>query len=162
MPEPLSIATGVVSLVANVYKFSKDIYELIDSVQSAPKHIAAISDDLKSLYAVLGSLDSLLNNEEIASNALIQQLSTNLEDALKNCVRVFREVAIVVNAYAGFGGKTNVGPWKSTKWSLKEKEVGALRDHLATYKATCMMAVNTATYYVIHRRIPCQRLSRKS
>lgn len=59
MVEPLSIATGVVSLLSTSYKFSKDIYELIDSVQSAPKHTRNVSDDLKALYATLGTLDSL-------------------------------------------------------------------------------------------------------
>lgn len=49
MPDPLSLATGVVSLVANSYKFSKEVYELIDGIKSAPKHIRNISDDLKAL-----------------------------------------------------------------------------------------------------------------
>lgn len=145
MPEPLSIAVGVTSLLANSYKFSKDIYELIDGIQSAPNHIRNISDDLKALYSTLGTLDSLLRDEHISRNTLIRDLSANLEEALKNCVRVFREVGLVVNEYVGADGTTSSGVWRKMKWTFKEKEVGALRDHLITYKATCMMAINTAT-----------------
>lgn len=145
MPDPLSIAAGVTSLLVNSYKFSKDMYELIDSVQSAPKHIHSISDDLKALYATLGTLDSLLRDEQIARNTLMRDLSANLEDALKNCVRVFRELGMVVNEYVSADGMAKNGAWTKAKWTFKEKEVGALRDHLATYKATCMMAINTAT-----------------
>jgi Fungal N-terminal domain of STAND proteins len=145
MPEPLSIAAGVTTLLSNSYKFSKDIYELIDTIKSAPKHIQNISDDLKALYATLGTLGSLLRDEQIIWNSLMMDLSANLEDALKNCVRVFREVGMVVNEYVGADGMANNGAWMKMKWTFKEKEVRALRDHLATYKATCMMAINTAT-----------------
>lgn len=74
----------------------------------------------------------------------MRDLSVNLEEALKNCVRVFREVGIVVNGYVGADSKSERGLWKKAKWNFKEKEVEALRDHLAAYKATCMMAINTA------------------
>jgi hypothetical protein len=145
MPDPLSAAMGVVSLLANAHKFSKDIYELIDGIQSAPNHIRHISDDLKALYAVLGTLDALLRNEQIAQNALMRDLSASLEDVLKNCVRIFREIGMVVNEYVGADGKAKSGAWTGAKWTFKEKEIGMLRDHLAMYKATCTMAINTAT-----------------
>lgn len=145
MVEPLSIATGVISLLSNSYKFSKDIYELIDSVQSAPKHIRDVSDDLKALYTTLGILDCLLRDEQIARNALIRDLSVNLEEALKNCVRVLREIGLVVNAFVGADGTAKTSSWSRTKWPFKGKEARGLRDHLATYKATCMMTINTAT-----------------
>lgn len=145
MPDPFSLATGVISLLANSYKFSKDMYELIDGIQSAPNHIRSISDDLKALYSTLGTLDTLLRDERVSQNALMRALSVNLEDALKNCVRLFREVGMVVNEYVGSDGTANVGTWKKAKWNFKEKEIEAMRNHLATYKATCLMAVNTAT-----------------
>jgi hypothetical protein len=73
------------------------------------------------------------------------ETSSNLKQTLRNCVQVFRKIGIIADEYVGAEGNTKPPKWKSVKRNFKEKEVEALSDHLATSKATCAVAVNTAT-----------------
>ena len=64
MPEPLVIATGVTALVHGAYTLCFSIYQTVDGIASAPKHIKAISRDLKAFYSVLGTLKGYIDDAE--------------------------------------------------------------------------------------------------
>jgi hypothetical protein len=56
MPEPLTIITGVSTLLSNAVKLLKDVQSTVSAVKNAPAHITAICNDLEDFYSVLGTL----------------------------------------------------------------------------------------------------------
>ncbi|KAF4503553.1 White collar 1 [Fusarium agapanthi] len=52
MSDPLSVTASVIGIVCALLHGSKRLYEFIDSLQNAPKDIAALSTDLRALYEI--------------------------------------------------------------------------------------------------------------
>ncbi|KAJ9615499.1 hypothetical protein H2200_001574 [Cladophialophora chaetospira] len=149
MLEPLSITVGVVALVANTYKFSQEIYQLITGISHVPSHIESISNDIKGLYLTLGTLESLFQSEDVRSHVLMQNISSTLESVLTNCIRDFRSLAVILREATGSddaGSNSNIGRWSAAKWTFQEKEIHALRGQIESHKSTCMLAVSTASF----------------
>lgn len=147
MPEPLALALGLVGLVTKTYKLSRDIYELANGISSAPPHIVSITSDIKAFHLILGTLESLLQSDQVRCHRLMQDMSGTLQTVLTNCIRDFRSIGVVIHECVGpatVEKHMQIGVWRSTKWAFKEKEIQTLRCQLESHKNTCTLAVNTA------------------
>lgn len=139
MADPLSVGASVVGIVGAALHGSKRLYELIDSLRSAPKDIAALSADLQALYQVLGRLagmqDKLSNNPE-----LCDCLTTPLE----NCLDIFDEFTTLLNGFTHTtrDGTVKVRTWRNIAWAFKDKEIQLFRDTITTYKVSLDVAVS--------------------
>ena len=154
MPEPLMIASGVGALVTNVYKLCFGVYQTIDSINAAPKHIRSISQDLKAFYAVLGNLQGYLDHKDTARGVLHPATLPDLDAVLPNCITIFQDLNIIINKFINkFGtdqsaskhtGTGDVTKWQSFRSSWKEGEIQRLRTHLAEHKRTLNVAIAAA------------------
>ena len=155
MPEALTIASGVGALVTNVYKLCFGVYQTIDSIKSAPKHLRTISQDLKVFYSILGNLQGYLDHEDTARGVLHPATSKDLDVVLHGCVTTLQDLHIIVNGFIKkFGteqstskraGTDDVTKWQSFRSSWKEGEIRTLRTHLANYKITLNIAIAVAS-----------------
>ena len=141
MAEPLGLATAIGTLISYGYKLTKTTYEAIDSFKTAPKHLRAISRDLKALYSVLGPLYGYLSEDDTATGVLHRSISLELKEVLANCVDIFKELATIVNEYSRDEIVGNVAKWHSALWPWKEKEVTRWREHLSANKITLNIAI---------------------
>lgn len=144
MPEPIAIAAGVGSLVTTAHALSKIIYENIDSVKKAPRHLRATSRDLKSFYCVLGNIAGFLGDTETAGGLLHPATLPDLQDVLENCIRLFQELYTIVNEYLKDVKSADVARWHCVEWAWREKEVKVLQDCLSAHKITLNVAIATA------------------
>jgi hypothetical protein len=145
MAEAIAIVAGVTTIVNNVWKTSKDVYDLIDSIRNAPKHILAISQDVQGLYMVLGSLQGLLR--DLAGHNLpvtLIPIFESLQQPLNHCFFAFCELQQKINKYTKPAGEINRTKWAAFKWQFTEKDANMFRDHLASYKLTVDVALATA------------------
>ena len=97
-----------------------------------------------TVYSGLGILQSLLNDQECDSGISEPAISENVSQALNTCLKVFKELSLMVSEYQTPHEKTEVRAWQRAKWTFKEKEIGDVRLNLATCKATLNMAISMA------------------
>jgi hypothetical protein len=69
MPEPITIASAVSAIVANGIKLCFGVYGTIDGMKQAPKHLKAVSSDLKDFYSILGTIQWYLDDKELTQGA---------------------------------------------------------------------------------------------
>ncbi len=154
MPEALTIASGVGALVTNVYKLCFGVYQTIDGIKSAPKHLRTISQDLKAFYVVLGNLQGYLDHKDTARGVLHPATSTDLNALLHTCMTTLQDLHIIINGFIRkFGTEQSaskrartddVTKWQSFRSSWKEGEIRTLRTHLADHKITLNIAIAVA------------------
>jgi hypothetical protein len=146
MPEPITIIAGVISIVGNVWKISKDLYELIDGIMNAPRHIIAISNDVQALYVVLGTLQGLLNDvrEGDQLQAACVPIFETLQQPLDNCLSICTELSAKLNKYTKPTGDVRRSKWTAFRWQFTEKETDTYRRYLAAYKSTVTIALTSA------------------
>jgi hypothetical protein len=63
MPEPVTIVSAVGTIVVNGIKLCLSVYGTIDGMKQAPKHLKAVSSDLKAFYGILGTIQIYLNDQ---------------------------------------------------------------------------------------------------
>lgn len=147
MADPISIISGLTTVVATVWSLGKQLCDLIEGMKNAPRNIENITGELKGLHVVLGVLHGLLpqldankNNPDLVP--IFEVLQSNLDDCCHDLQDLFEKLA----QYSNPSGETNVKKrsWAAFRWQFKEKEIKELRDHLAAYKMTVNVALATA------------------
>jgi hypothetical protein len=58
----ITLISGVAAIVTNVWRVSKELYDIIEGIRNAPTHVRIIMVDVDGLYIVLGALQGLLPN----------------------------------------------------------------------------------------------------
>ena len=97
MPEPITIVAGVTTIVGNVWRISKGVSDLIEGIENAPKHILAVSQDVRGLYGVLGPLQGLLQDlkgDRLPENVV--PIFEGLRQPLDHCFWAFRELQMKI------------------------------------------------------------------
>lgn len=149
MPEPvLTVIAGVSAIVTNVWTTSRNLYELIDGINNAPRHIHAISADLQGIHMVLGALRGLVDDlsEDKVPGELIPMFES-LEQNMDHCSSTFEQLNIKLSKYTKPSGGANRSKWAAFKWQFTEKDTERYRAHLEAYKMTVNVALNAANLY---------------
>ena len=126
MPEPISIVAGVTTIVSNVYRISKDVYDLIDAIENAPKHILAVSQDVHGLYGVLGPLQGLLQDLKV------QKRPDNVFPIFEGLQQAARPLLLGVSGIADEGLQVHKDDWR-----YEALEVGGIS--MAVYREGCQL-----------------------
>lgn len=142
MADPLSLTASIVGILSAALHGSRRPFEFIDSLQSAPKDIAALSTDLKALYSTLADLSGM--QQKLDDNNL---LCDSLKAPLENCLDIFDEFMMTLQTYTQTSrdGTRRVRTWKKITWAFKDKEIQLFRDTILTYKASLNLAAHAAT-----------------
>jgi hypothetical protein len=144
MPEPITIASAVSAIVANGIKLCLGVYGTIDGMKQAPKHLKAVSSDLKDFYSILGTIQWYLDDKELTQGLLHTQSCDNLQSILANCVSVLQDFDKIVSGYIKAGQKSSVTGWQKVSWTWKIADVENLRRHLSDHKASLSVAIGMA------------------
>lgn len=140
MAEPLGVISAVAQILTTCITLCRTTAELVDQIQKAPKHIAAIASDLRAFYSVLGTIQAYLGHEETQTGVLHPSTSSDVQTVLKNCVTIFLEFHKIVHEFHHIDMRL----WERVKWTWKHKEVLQLRDQLGADKITLNVAIATA------------------
>jgi hypothetical protein len=142
MSDPLSVTASVVGIVGALLHGSKRLYEFIDSLQNAPKDIAALSTDLRALYEILAHITNVQNR--LSSNP---NLCVSLKAPLENCLHIFDDFTTLLQGFTQISrdGTVKVRVWKQMAWAFKDKEIQLFRDTITTYKVSLDMTLNVMT-----------------
>ncbi|KAH8588307.1 hypothetical protein B0O99DRAFT_693593 [Bisporella sp. PMI_857] len=121
---PITIIADVTTIVSKVFRISKDVSDLVDAIENAPKHILAVSQDVRSLCGVLGPLQGLLQDPK-----------------LKSCLRMWFRYSKACKSRCIIVWDIRRSKWAWFWWQFKEKEANAYRAHLTSYKLTVDVAL---------------------
>lgn len=91
MAEPFSIATGAIQVASAGIELAKTLYEFLECVKSAHKHVKSIAVEVKLTSSVLKHLGKLLEdheNEKLCS----QNIVIDAQAAFEGCEAAFREI----------------------------------------------------------------------
>ncbi|KAF5554106.1 zinc finger domain-containing protein [Fusarium phyllophilum] len=146
MSDPLSVTASVVGIVGALLHGSKRLYEFIDSLQNAPKDIAALSTDLRALYEILAHVTNI--QDRLSSHL---DLCASLKVPLENCLNIFDEFTTLLQGFTqtSRNGTLQVRVWKQMAWAFKDKEIQLFRDTITTYKVSLNMALSAMNFSTI-------------
>jgi hypothetical protein len=148
MPDPIFIVGSTFTIVLGAYNLSKTLYELIDGIVEAPKHLGLVSTDLKGLYSILGTLHHYLQDEETTPGVLYAATHEGLEGTVMNCVALFKDIRLLVFKFIRDDSRGTVSTWGMLRSQWGEKRLSKLSAQLTTSKITLNLAVATSNLYV--------------
>ncbi|KAL9581976.1 MAG: hypothetical protein Q9203_005682 [Teloschistes exilis] len=139
--DPLSIVAGVLGITTVVAQTSKNLYELVDGIRSAPSEIKNISRDTHAFYSILFSLESSLRDPKIsaviAEDDSLTALVGNLRDPLAHCSSVLGQMMIKIQSFVR---PVDGEQWRMSsndlKWYFGKKEILELAARVEASKAT--------------------------
>lgn len=144
MPEPITIASAAGAVLANGIKLCFGLYGIIDGIEQAPKHLKAVSRDLKDFYSILGTIQAYLDDKELTHGLLHSQSCGNLQSILTNCISVLQDFERIVSGYIVARQETSITKWQKLSWTWKIADVESLRKHLSDHKASLSVAIAMA------------------
>ncbi|KAK5708315.1 Bud site selection protein, Revert to axial protein 1 [Elasticomyces elasticus] len=127
MPEPITIATAVASLVTTGFKTGYELSEFISKVKDAPKEIERTRDELAAVNNALCQLRALLDNPKTAPT--LKSSRKEIESVLESCKGTFEELA--KEAY-----KLSAGVWRKVGWVTSEGKIRQLCTRIESHKAS--------------------------
>ena len=142
MAEAIGLTASLTTLVATAYSSCQTLYNLASGIRNAPGHIRDVSQDLEDYYLVLGTLQSLLTDQDYHSNASHVSTSKALAKVLENSLGVFKDLNSILGTYKEHGCLSNVGTRARWKYNFKEKQIEALRTSLNAQKLTMNTAIS--------------------
>ncbi|KAI4204326.1 MAG: hypothetical protein LQ350_001306 [Teloschistes chrysophthalmus] len=139
--DPLSIIAGVLGITTVVARTSKNLYELVDGIRSAPSEIKDISRDTHAFYSILFSLESSLKDSKIsaviAEDDSLTALVGNLRDPLDHCSSVLGQMMLKIQCFVR---PVDGERWRMSsndlKWYFGKKEILELAARVEASKAT--------------------------
>ena len=142
MADPLTVATGVVTLVTFGVQCSSSLLQLINDFKRAPSTVRQLKEELEGLVAVLQCLSTTIDNAESDF--------TVLEVPLRQCSKACQNFEALLARFAGPRGrsKTNFQDWAKLKYL--GSDINGFRDMIAGYKATISVAICNFNLSVCH------------
>jgi len=136
MADPLSIASGVLTLTVFAFQSSRALYQTVASLQNNQRTVRQLKEELEALSGALEALQETITNVDI--DLAILRLP------LLRCGKACEEFeALIVKCTAHSGGsKTSFRDWAKLKY-MGDDIVG-FKNMLAGYKSTIMIALGDA------------------
>jgi len=141
MAEPISLASGIVTLATFAFTSSVSLFQVVESFQNNQRTIRELKEELEALNGVLLSLQ-----EAAATNgASLQGLNLPLLRCGKAC-KDFEAVIIKCTAHSG-GSRASFRDWAKLKYM--GDDIAGFRDMLAGYKSTISIVLGDAKLFVL-------------
>jgi hypothetical protein len=136
MADPISLASGLLTLVVFALESSQTLYQVVQSFQSNQRIVRELRQELEALDGVLESLRETVTNSDAGFTAL--------ELPLRQCGKACSEFkAIIVKCTAHSGGtRTSFRDWAKLKYM--GDDIDGFKNMLAGYKSTIAIALGDA------------------
>jgi hypothetical protein len=136
MADPLSIASGLVTLAAFALQSSITLYQVIESFKSSKKTIRELKEELEALHGVLTSLEEIIaSNDDHLSGLKLPLLRCG-----KAC-KDFETIIVKCTAHSG-GPRKSFRDW--AKLQYMGDDIIGFKNMLAGYKSTISIALGDA------------------
>ena len=129
MADPIS----VVSLIAIALHSSKKVYQLIEKIKDAPRHVQETFEDSLIVRDHLAQLKENFNDEK----EIVLGPENALRASLENTNVTLKSLEETIRPFVGTKNST----WKGLEWALKQKEINELRKKLKASQAALAMAL---------------------
>jgi hypothetical protein len=136
MADPLSTASGILTLVVFAAQSSQLLYQAVSSFRSNQRTIRELKEELEALNEVLQSLHSTATDTDVDVTAL--------ELPLLRCGKACRDFEVVIakcTSHSG-GPRTSFRDWAKLKY-MGEDVVG-FKNMISQYKSTIIIALGAA------------------
>lgn len=137
MAEPISLASGLLTLAAFAFKSSISLYETAKSFQSHQQRVRDLVEELSALGAVLSSLTETVN-------ALSDIDFSALKVPLLRCGNACQDYEKEILKYSSrsSSGRTSFRDWAKLRYM--GEDIDGFRRSLAGYKLTISIALTDA------------------
>lgn len=142
MADPISVASGVLTLVIFAHKSCLTLHTTIQGYNNHPKRVRDLIEELEALMGVLQSLDDTLRSN---SDVDLSALNLPLRRCGKACEE-FREELQRCSSRSG-GDQTSFRDWAKLKYM--GDNIADFKDSLAAYKSTLNIALIDVQLYVV-------------
>jgi hypothetical protein len=152
MPDPLSVAAGIVGLVVPALHGARLLLDDIHQIRGAPKAVISLKDELRLFEVALKSLQAVEQSEwQSLGSTIADQAQLALTSCSTACT-LFRDDLHHWTKHSDEGAlswrdRVNVG-------FFKQHRVQALSDQLRNCYKTINFVVSIATLYVLRPAIP--------
>ena len=136
MADPLSTASGLLTLVAFAFQSSQSLYKAVASFQSNQRIVRELREELEALEGVLASLRETVTD----TDADLTALRLPLLRCGKACCD-FEAVIVKCTAHSG-GPRTSFRDW--AKFKYMGDDIVGFKNMLAGYKSTIIVALGDA------------------
>jgi len=136
MADPVSAASGILTIVVFAFQSSKCLYEAVSSFQSNQRTIRDLKEELEALNEVLEFLRQTATDTDGDF--------TSLELPLRRCGRAcedFRKVIEKCTEHSG-GSRTSFRDWAKLRYM--GDDITGFKNVLASYKSTIIIALGDA------------------
>lgn len=137
MADPISLASGLLTLTVFAFKSSATLYETVQSFRNHPKNVRDLNDELAALNGVLESLTETVN---AVTDVDLSALSVPLLRCGNAC-KEFEQQLLKCSSRSGGDGMSLRG-WAQLKYM--GDGIDNFRHMLAGYKSTIAIALNDA------------------
>ena len=145
MPDPLSIAAGVVGVVTAAAQISSILIKFTKSTIKAPQQAQIVLAEVNDIEGILSQLQSYLLGMESPdrSRATLLKLDT-VVTVVSGCVLTFSELEKLLDELK----KENLDVLDCLKWARKEVEIAILVQRLQNHKASLALMLNILNGFV--------------
>lgn len=136
MTDPISVSSGVVTLVMFTFQSSVALYQTIQSFRSSKRSIRELEEELGALTAVLQSLNDVANGSNVDFSSL--------ELPLRRCGKACQEFEKLVGKITqhSSGSRTSFRDWANLTYM--GGDITAFKNMIAGYKSIIMIALGDA------------------
>ena len=137
MAEPISLASGLLTLATFAFQSSITLYSTVQSFQSHPKRVRDLVEELEALSGVLGPL-----SETVSATTDVD--FCNLDLPLLRCGNAcndFQQELLKCSSRSG-GSRTSFRDWAKLRYM--GDDIDGFRRLLAGYKLTISIALTDA------------------
>lgn len=136
MADPISVASGLLTLVVFGAQASQSLYQTIKGFNSHQRNVRELREELEALGSVLDALAQVVTESDAEFVALkIPVLRCG------NACKEFEAVLIKCSAHGG-GSRTSFRDW--TKLRYLGDDIAGFKNMLASYKSTITIALCNA------------------
>ena len=146
MSDPLSIAAGVVGVLAAAAQISSLLIQFTKASKNAPSQARHIITEVSDISGILSHLQSfLLGNEytHISRTSLLKV--DHVVTIVSGCVLTFSELEKLLDQLRVDG----MGVLDCMKWARKEAEILAVVQRLQNHKASLSLMLNILNRFVV-------------
>lgn len=136
MADPLSIASGILTLTVFAFESSRVLYQTVASLQHNQRTVRQLKEELEALSGALEALQETITNTDVDLSILrlpLLRCGKACED--------FEALIVKCTAHSG-GSKTSFRDWARLRY-MGDDIVG-FKNMLAGYKSTIIIALGDA------------------
>ena len=139
MPEPLSIAAGVVGILTAAAQISSLLINFTKATKHAPARARHVITEVNDISRTLSHLQSFLFGIEYTDTSRTSLLKADhIVTIISGCVMTFSELEKLLDALE----TKDMRILDSMKWARKEKDITALIRELQNHKASLSLMLN--------------------